>query len=127
MALGKITAPMAAVQRGMVELYAKCVGAGTSVPTGLEGDAISVSRSGAGIYVLTFPGDGDFDVRDVRASIRQAASSDLVAHFTYDEAARTVTVNVKNATHATPFTDADITSSETLHVVVTLKTSKTYS
>lgn len=117
--LGKgMTSPVHARQRGLVAWAAKCVGAGTSAPTGLEGDAESVTRSGEGVYVLTFPGDTSLDVRGVHVSISQAGTSDLYATHTYDEDARTVTVTVKDATDGTAFSEADLSSSETLHVIV---------
>ena len=92
--------PVEAVQSGLVLLTSKCVGAGSSDPTGQEGDA-SVARSGAGTYVLTFPGRS-LDVRLVAASIEQAATKNLQATATYDEAAKTVTVNVRDMTRPTP-------------------------
>lgn len=116
-------APMSAGQLGMRILNAKCVGAGTSAPTGLEGDAASVSRSGTGVYVVTFAGDVTFDVRDCQVSIRQAGSKDLFCTWTYDEAARTVTVNVKNG--ASSFAEIDLTTSETLHVTLLVNMSAT--
>lgn len=123
MGVGKgLASRVDARQLGMRRLTAKCVGAGTSTPTGLEGDASGVVRDDVGDYTFTFIGDRAFDIRDVHVSIKQAATKDLVPFFTYDEAARTVTVTVKNA--ASSFAEADITSSEVLHVTVDVKTSK---
>lgn len=117
--------PVHSRQLGMVELYAKAIGAGAAAPTGLEGDASGVTRSGAGVYVFTFPiPSGGLDIRDVNVSIRQASSKELIPFYTYDESAGTVTVTVKDATNATPFTDTDLTSSEEIHIVVKVKTLK---
>lgn len=116
---------MMARQLGMVELSAKCVGNGASNPTGLEGDATSVVRDDTGDYTITFPGlTGGLDIRNVDVFIAQAATSDLVPFATYNEANKTVTVTVKDATAGTPFSEADLSSSETLHVVVKVKTTK---
>lgn len=115
--------PVAARQLGMIVLSAKCVGAGAATPTGLEGDASSVARSGTGDYVFTFPSfSGGLDIRGVHASVRQADTVDLVPFYTYDEAAGTVTVTTKDAGAA--FAEADISSSEELHVIVWAKTLK---
>lgn len=123
MSLGKgMASPMHAYQLGMRLLVAKCVGAGTSTPTGLEGDAVSLSRTGVGDYEFTFDGEGALDIRDVNVSVRQAATKDVVPFFTYDEAARTVTVTTKNA--AGSFAEIDLTSSEELLVSLWVKTTK---
>lgn len=121
MAFDKPHSPLRATQFGLVEMVAKCVGAGSSDPTALEGDATSVSRSATGTYVVTFPG-ATLDVRDVHVSIRQAASKDLFHTFTYDESAGTVTVTVKNG--AASFADIDLTTDETLHVRVLVKVTR---
>lgn len=122
MPLRRITNPnFASLQLGLVELTMKCVGAGAADPTGLEGDAESVARDAAGTYTFQLPGEGSLDIRDVRPSIKQGATLELVPFFDYDETARTVTIVVKDATNATPFTDTDLTSSEVLHVSVLVK------
>lgn len=116
--------PMQGKQDGLRVYTAKGVGAGAATLTSLEGDASSVSYDASGIYTFTFPGDVTWDIRDVQVSIKQAATKELFGLATYSESARTVTVVIKDATNATPFTDTDLTSSETLHLVVLVKTTK---
>lgn len=115
--------PVAARQLGMVMFSMKCVGAGTSTPTGLEGDAASVARSGVGDYVFTLPSfSGGLDIRGVHATVKQADTKDIVPFVNYDEAAGTVTITTKNA--GASFAELDLTSSEELSVIVWVKTTR---
>lgn len=114
--------PMQGKQDGLRLYTAKFVGAGTSTPTGLEGDASSVARDDTGDYTVTFPGDVTWDIRGVHCLIKQAATKDLVWQATYSETARTVTLTVKNA--ASSFAEIDLTTSEEVLLEVLVKTTK---
>ena len=115
-------------QRGLLLYITKVVGAGAAVPTfpdGEQGDAVSVARSAAGIYVFTFPGDTgvSLDIRGVRCSLKQGTAKDLFCTTDYSEADKTVTVTVKDG--ASAFADIDLTTSEVLMLEVLVSTSKT--
>ena len=106
------------LDKALVVVAGKAVGAGTSDPTGQEGKSVSIVRTGVGVYDVTIPGNGTVIVRSFIAAV--AGSADLLARATtVNETTRTVTVAVKTFGG----TATDLSSSEELHYNCVMKNS----
>lgn len=120
MAVDSTLWPIRATDRETVAMHARFVGASTSAPTGVEGRGVSVSRSGAGTYQVTFPTTiTTSNLAGLHVQLLQAADSNLTV--TAAISSGKIVLTVKDPEAGTAFTATDLSSSETCLVTATVQ------